>query len=79
MAMSRIVVSFGSSEQWDITGEEGSMREQYDELKALLHLQVDGVHARFFELTGFRNSADRKSEQFIVRVEDIKGVDIQET
>ncbi len=78
MSMSRLVVSFGANEQWDITGDEESMQEQYGQLKAVLQ-SVDGTHDRFFELSGFRNLADRKSEQFLVRVEDIKGVDIQES
>ncbi len=76
--MSRLVVSFGGQEQWDITGDEESMQEQYNELKGILQA-VDGVHDRFFELTGFRNSADRKAESFLVCVEEIKGLDIQET
>ena len=78
MAMSRIVVSFGSSEQWDITGEHGDMWDQYAKLKRVVQA-IDGTGERFFELTGFRNLADRKAEAFVIRVEDIKGVDIQET
>lgn len=77
MATSRLLVSFGANEAWDITGDEESVREQYDELKAVLGA-VDGIHSRFFELTGFRNLADRKAERFIVRLDDVKAVDIQE-
>lgn len=78
MATARLVVAFGASETWDITGDSQSMQDQYDSLAEILQA-VDGVHDRFFELIGFRNSADRKPERFLVRVEDIKGVDFQET
>lgn len=78
MAMARLIVSFSGQEQWDITGDHESMREQYGALRTVLQA-VDGIHDRFFELTGFRNLADRKAEQFLIRVEDIKAVDIQET
>lgn len=78
MAMSRIVVSFGGSEQWDITGEKEAMHEQYRGLLAVLGLP-GGVEHPFFELTGFRNLADRKAEQMVIRLDQINGVDIQET
>jgi hypothetical protein len=78
MAMSRIVVAFGGSEQWDITGERDDMWSRYADLRDVLQ-QVDGIHPPFYELDGFRNLADRKNESFIVRLADIKGVDIQET
>lgn len=78
MSTARLVVAFGGQEQWDITGDRESMLEQYRELSDILQA-VDGVHDKFFELTGFRNQADRKPERFIARVEDIRGVDLQET
>lgn len=78
MSTARLVVAFGGQEQWDITGDSDSMSVQYRELKEILQA-VDGIHDRFFELTGFRNQADRNLEMFIVRVEDIRGVDFQET
>lgn len=78
MATARLVISFGSAEQWSLAGEETALRAQYAALQIVLQ-EVDGIHPRFFELTGFRDTADRKSEQFIVRVEDIKAVDLQET
>lgn len=77
MAIGRLLVSFGANEAWDITGEAELVCEQYDELVAVLQA-VDGVHDRFFELVGFRNLADRKPERFVIRVDDIKGVDFQE-
>lgn len=77
MTISRIVVAFGANEQWDIVGDSGMMNEQYSALVEALQA-VDGISDRCFELEGFRNSADRKSERLLVRVEDIKGVDIQE-
>lgn len=73
----RILVSFGGNEAWDITGDEVSMREQYEAFKERL-VMVDGTASPFFRLHGFRNLADRKSEEFVVRVEDVKGVDFQE-
>ncbi|KKN54690.1 hypothetical protein LCGC14_0589590 [marine sediment metagenome] len=78
MATARIIIAFDSSQQWSVAGEETAIREQYEALRGVLQ-EVDGVHPRFFELTGFRDLADRKPEQFIVRVEDIKAVDLQET
>lgn len=78
MATSRLIVAFGTSEQWSIAGEQTTLRDQYTVLRDMLQ-EVDGVHPRFFELTGFRDLGDRNAEQFIVRLEDIKGVDLQET
>lgn len=78
MATARIIVAFGSSTQWSLAGEETSIRAQYQALRDVLQ-EVDGVHARFFELTGIRDLADRKAEQFFVRIEDITAVDLQET
>lgn len=78
MSTARLLVSFGGDVGWDITGDEESMRDQYNRLVAVLQ-SIDGVHDRFFELTGFLNRADRKAESFVVRVDEIKAVDIQET
>lgn len=78
MATGRIIVAFGSSEQWSVVGEETALRAQYEALWNLLQ-EVDGVRDRFIELTGFRDLADRKPEQFIVRVDSIKAVSFQET
>lgn len=78
MGMARIVVSFGASEQWSLAGEEENVREQYRAIKGALDTAVDGVGAKFFELLGCQERVDRKPEQFMVRIEDIKGVSFQE-
>lgn len=78
MSTARLLVSFGGQEAWDIIGDEESMREQYNRLVAVLQ-SVDGIHGRFFELTGFQNRANRRADSFVVRVDEIKAVDIQET
>jgi len=69
MATARLLVSFGANKPWDITGDEKSMREQYNRLVAVLQ-SSNGIHKPFVELTGFLNS-------FVVRVDAIKAVDIQ--
>ncbi|KKM98966.1 hypothetical protein LCGC14_1152690 [marine sediment metagenome] len=78
MAMARIVVSFGASEQWSLGGEEEVIREQYRTIKDILDTTVDGVGTKFFEFIGCQERVDRKPEQFMVRVEDIKAVSFQE-
>ena len=77
MAMARIVVSFGASEQWSLSGEEQAIRDQYQTLLGILG-STDGTFTKFFEFTGVQERADRRPEQFAVRVEDIKAVTFQE-
>lgn len=77
MAVSRLVITFGASETWDITGEDGAMRDYYDEIKHCLE-SVDGTGNRFVEVIGFSNRAGRSSESLLVKLEDIRGVSLQE-
>ncbi len=77
MAMARIVVTFGASEQWSLAGEEQAIREQYQNIKEAVG-SIEGIQPRFFEIVGCQERVDRKPEQFLVRVEDIKGVSFQE-
>ena len=78
MALSRLLISFGASESWDIVGDDGEIAEQYRNIKEALEAPDDGTRQKFFEFVGMRNLADRVSETMLIRIENIKGVDLQE-
>ena len=77
MALSRLVVTFGANEAWDIVGDDSSIAQQYSNIKEVLE-SLDGTRPKFFEFIGMRNMADRTTETMLIRIEDIKGVDLQE-
>ncbi len=77
MSMSRLVVAFGANEQWDITGSEEDLHAQYTAIHEALEA-TDGTGKKFFEFIGLRNLADRNPEQMILRLDEIRGVDVQE-
>ncbi len=75
MSMSRLIVAFGGQEQWDIVTETSLMRTAYDALIAAL--RQPEKHGSLFELIGCWGP-ENQPHRLLVRVADIKGLDLYE-